>query len=51
MNIIGDRIIYYNELRPGYIEIDYALFNLKDFYFDQKEHPFYVEFEYDENGL
>ena len=52
ININGERIIIYNnDLPPGYMEIDYVLFNHSDFYFDQKESPLYVQLECDKNGF
>ena len=33
------------------MEIDFVLFNHSDFYFDQKESPFYIQLECDKNGL
>ena len=46
ISINGERIIYYNDhLPPGYMEIDYVLFNHSDFYFDQKESPLYMQLE------
>ena len=52
LSINGERIIiYYNDLPPGYMEIDYVLFNHSDFYFDQKESPLYVQLECDKNRL
>ena len=52
ISINGERIIlYFNELPQGYMEIDFVLFNHSDFYFDQKESPFYIQLECDKNGL
>ena len=52
ISINGERIIIdFNERPQGYIEIDFVLFNHSDFYFDQKESPFYIQLECDKNGL
>ena len=60
MNINGEKIIKSNEnILPGYQEIDYALYSVKDFCFDKINFPLYVQSEYyfdkndfkrDENG-
>ena len=51
MNIMGQTIIISDKnLQPGYQEIDYALYSKQNFYFDQKESPFYVQSEYYYNG-
>ena len=47
MNINGERIIKSNEkILPGYQEIDYAFYSVKDFCFEEKDFPLYVQSEY-----
>ena len=51
MNIMGQTIIISDKnLQPGYQKIDYVLYCNQNFYFDQKESPFYVQSEYYYNG-
>ena len=56
MNIFGERIIKSEDkIHPGYQEIDYALYSLIDFCFEEIDFPLYVQSEYyydnDNNNL
>ena len=47
MNINGERIIKSDEkILPGYQEIDYALYSIKDYAFEEKDFPLYFQSEY-----